>query len=1014
MNGITVLNADEIYGENINSTGSITINGNSLSTLYVDVSSNQLINGTKTFIGELISTRNINSTTTAIGSGALRYRQSSSISNIGIGTNAIQGNSTTPALNTGSNLIGIGENVLKIAPDISNCIGIGNNVLAASTDGTRVYNNIAIGNNSMNDVTGVGGNCYANDNVLIGHNTGQKLGKFAWSWFNVGIGNNCFQNTIYTEKAVAVGYGATTGNGGVAVGYLALGNAPTGQETLAMGKQAGQFNAGVANTFIGVFAGASSINIQQYQNTFIGCQADLASSGLIARNSTAIGFNSRVIQTNSFILGGGSDFGIPEVVLPAKNRIYTCSTLSAASNAMLKQWWYDLGHAYGDTILLTSTVSSITLPQATRITQNNMEQPAGVATSIGQRYTFVKNYVSPLTSVTITPYNATYERILDINSGTMLSSITMGTNIRSLSLVRIDVEVNPTATYIAWICYSRDIDTTVFPQLTLNNTFSGTNTFTNPIIEGSYPRKGSTVLDNSVAGQKTYTISTSNWTETYVLQAKSTTTNEMFNITLPTITPSILGAQIIISYNPWYVTRTKNQYTTLNGDMYFPEINPDNIQSTTQAFWAVVPASSQPNPIYYTIYFTAVSGSLGGGNNSYWLATHSTYRNYMTNTWDYKQIFLTLPECTETPTTNSQLANKQYVDTKVATLSTAALLDVANTFTAQNIFNSFCPQTDTDPSGNNDLVRKSWVDNNLVALTGGQTIYGTKVFVKAIVCNDDPINGDELTRKSWVDTQLATKSGLNVSNNFTALNTFTASVKIGSGGYTPPSNCLFIGQHNSYRKIILHSVNDNEFQNYSIGTNVVNNEMVFMIPGVTRTFKFCNASGTTSKNDLFTLGLNSAANLSVELTLPSMVLSSSGNRYGGWNTTALDLSGCLLQVEQMNVANASTGTITGATTISKPFNQYHAVEATGTAFTITLPEITSKEMGKEIVFRKVKQTGTLVSISFIGNGTQKVYNTALTGGATAQALMTSSVYIVRLVALLDATTGGGVYAWFQV
>jgi hypothetical protein len=29
MNGITVLNADEIYGENINASGSITINGNS-------------------------------------------------------------------------------------------------------------------------------------------------------------------------------------------------------------------------------------------------------------------------------------------------------------------------------------------------------------------------------------------------------------------------------------------------------------------------------------------------------------------------------------------------------------------------------------------------------------------------------------------------------------------------------------------------------------------------------------------------------------------------------------------------------------------------------------------------------------------------------------------------------------------------------------------------------------------------------------------------------------------------
>jgi hypothetical protein len=392
------------------------------------------------------------------------------------------------------------------------------------------------------------------------------------------------------------------------------------------------------------------------------------------------------------------------------------------------------------------------------------------------------------------------------------------------------------------------------------------------------------------------------------------------------------------------------------------------------------------------------------------------------NVFTSNNSFTVLPTCSATVGTgvdaSNQLVNRKYVDSKVAPLSAAALLDGANTFSALNVFNTYAPQTDTDPSVANDLVRKSWIDSNFVALSGGQTIIGSKTFTKAIVCNEDPINGDELTRKSWVDTQLATKQPTgtylttNTAQTVSALKTFTASVKIGSGGYAPPTDCLFIGQHNSYRKIILHSINDNEFQNYSIGTNVINEEMVFMIPGITRTFKFCNASGMTSKNDLFTLGKNFGASLSVELTLPSMVLSS-GNRYGGWNTTALDLSGSLLQVEQMNVANASTGSITGATTISKPFNQYHAVEATGTAFTITLPEITSKEMGKEIVFRKVKQTGTLVSITFAGNGTQKVYNTQLTGVNT-NALMTSSVYIVRLVALLDATSGSGVYGWFQV
>jgi hypothetical protein len=68
-------------------------------------------------------------------------------------------------------------------------------------------------------------------------------------------------------------------------------------------------------------------------------------------------------------------------------------------------------------------------------------------------------------------------------------------------------------------------------------------------------------------------------------------------------------------------------------------------------------------------------------------------------------------------------------------------------------------------------------------------------------------------------------------------------------------------------------------------------------------------------------------------------------------------------------------------------------------------------LGTEILFRRVGGTTTTI-VSFIGNGTQKVYNTALTGGGTAQTLMSSGVYIIKLVALVDGVVG--TYAWFQV
>ena len=111
---------------------------------------------------------------------------------------------------------------------------------------------------------------------------------------------------------------------------------------------------------------------------------------------------------------------------------------------------------------------------------------------------------------------------------------------------------------------------------------------------------------------------------------------------------------------------------------------------------------------------------------------------------------------------------------------------------------------------------------------------------------------------------------------------------------------------------------------------------------------------------------------------------------------------------------ASSTVITGTTTLSmagaNTMFKYYSVSAGATAYTITLPTITITDLGKRITFRRVGGT-TTTAISFIGNGTQFVYNTALTGGATAQALMASGVYIVKLVPMV---VSGTTYAWFQI
>jgi hypothetical protein len=273
--------------------------------------------------------------------------------------------------------------------------------------------------------------------------------------------------------------------------------------------------------------------------------------------------------------------------------------------------------------------------------------------------------------------------------------------------------------------------------------------------------------------------------------------------------------------------------------------------------------------------------------------------------------------------------------------------------------------------------------------------------------------GTSATTKTNIMTIEPYKTNLNIGSN-DATNQFTIKTSL-----SIPYKTLFSVSDFNMEVIITNGcnlkLNDETKNNVLIksadgtvggGITLFNNTSFYMYQGTT------TASSPFFSLDYIANGMSYYGTACNYYNTNFNVLNSSGVQYGQWNTSALDLSGCLLKVEQMNVAHSTTGSITGTTTISKPFNQYYAVEVVSTAYTITLPTITDREMGKEIIFRKVKQ-GT-VSVSFIGNGTQKVYNTALTGGTGTQALMTTGVYTVRLVALLDATTGGGAFAWFQV
>jgi hypothetical protein len=353
--------------------------------------------------------------------------------------------------------------------------------------------------------------------------------------------------------------------------------------------------------------------------------------------------------------------------------------------------------------------------------------------------------------------------------------------------------------------------------------------------------------------------------------------------------------------------------------------------------------------------------------------------------------------------------------------------------------------------------------NNTLTLDTAQIITGAKRFTGDVSFNTGSVlfqNGLTSNGAIALNSTLVGATAIRMANG---------SIQTAGGIYFPSSDFN--------RKIVLAPVASNEFQNYSIGTNTTNKLIQFMVPDESSVFRFSNGASTTTKTDIMditpsgiamkdtktislsysgsnTIVLDPNAGLTMyggtitlynsagtdryiwidgftnaidtsgteidfrggSLDLQSCSLNITNNaglRYGGWTTIKLDLSGCHLQLESQFIHRSNSTTITGTNTITKPYNQFYAVEATGTAYTITLPTITSADLGKEIMFRKVRQTGTAVSISFIGNGSQRVYSTALAGGTTAQALMTSTTYIVRLLPLPDPAAGAGLFGWFS-
>jgi len=135
-----------------------------------------------------------------------------------------------------------------------------------------------------------------------GHNNVSGNGN-AFFGYDAGYQNTGGANSIFGAYAGQVN---TTGGSNTFIGHQAGTDNTSGSNNSYLGFEAGGSNTmGSNNTFVGSLAGGS--NIGESNNTFIGYQAN-GVAGIT--NSTAIGANAFVAQSNSLVLGSGVNVGI--------------------------------------------------------------------------------------------------------------------------------------------------------------------------------------------------------------------------------------------------------------------------------------------------------------------------------------------------------------------------------------------------------------------------------------------------------------------------------------------------------------------------------------------------------------------------------------------------------------------------------------------------------------------------------------------------------------------------------
>lgn len=356
--------------------------------------------------------------------------------------------------------------------------------------------------------------------------------------------------------------------------------------------------------------------------------------------------------------------------------------------------------------------------------------------------------------------------------------------------------------------------TSTFNKLLVANNGINTTQITSPI--GSlniYTTGGNFTNINSplsVSGASTFlsTLTTQNITGTDItLNANSLTTNTTILMKQNTYIPSTAG----INFGDNFTGTTTNGNTFLSqGSGRFQIFNASNSTLTgqpTDIFIYSRALTGDPNPSTITLQtgttpnmtlnknlitmstltnfsLTPTAPNPSGSNPNELINYVSTQNLISSNAPNFAYInnannftntndFLLNPTTSATATLSTQIPNLQQIQALIAGGGVgSALLASANTFTAQNIFNNFAPQTPIAPTVNNSLINLAYLNTQLTNLRNIIPLKATQNF--------GPVSGDfyyTLTIDSWanylIDDFITIRYSL--SNNFSHIDAITPS-----------------------------------------------------------------------------------------------------------------------------------------------------------------------------------------------------------------------------------------------